>query len=546
MKIAALIFLAILCSLSAFSQRKVKMKQATTLRGSVVNGVRNDWVIGDVIFVQNETTIYCDSAIFNRAENTVQAFGRIRIVEGDSVTCTASGLTYDGNKKIAYLRQNVIFTKLETATLYTDFLDYDRQKNEARYFNNGKLVDSTNTLTSKKGYYNLNTNLASFKTNVVGVNKDYTMTSDTLQYSSKTRFVYFRALTKLEDKEGGVAYYENGYYDTRQKKSDLVKGDFETPTYRLKGNRLYLDDLRKLYKAQGNVVMTSKAENMHIYGDDGFYNRKTGISKVYGHAYAARVTDENDTLFISADTLMSVENEDPKKKRLLAYHNVRIFKSDLQGKADSLVYKSSDSTLYFYKQPVLWANENQMTADSISILLKNKKVSRIYLISNSFVASQDTLKNFNQIKGRKMTAYFQGKDIHHVFVEGNGESLYYALQEKDKEPGKSSRLRNDSIQADSVRIQVMDSVRVHGSGSTKVEKKKKEKINVISGVNRIVCSNMKINFKEGKVHNISFYIKPDATFTPPHELKKDDTVLKGFLWRGSDRPTRKQVTQKSP
>ncbi|MEJ0055777.1 MAG: OstA-like protein [Bacteroidota bacterium] len=229
MKKIAIVFLAVLCSITTFGQRKVKMKQANTLRGSVVNGVRNDWVIGDVIFVQNETTIYCDSAIFNRSANSVQAFGRIRIVEGDSVTCTASGLTYDGNKKIAYLRKNVIFTKLETATLYTDFLDYDRAKNEARYFNNGKLVDSTNTLTSKKGYYNLHSNLASFKTDVVGVNKDYTMTSDTLQYSSKTKFVYFRALTKLEDKKGGVAYYENGYYDTKAKKSDLVQGDLKRP-----------------------------------------------------------------------------------------------------------------------------------------------------------------------------------------------------------------------------------------------------------------------------------------------------------------------------
>ncbi len=258
MKKVALVFLAIACTTACFGQKKVKLQQANTLRGQMTNGVRIDWVIGDVIFVQNETTIYCDSAIFNRAENTIQAYGKIRILEGDSVTCTASGLSYDGNKKIAYLRKNVVFTKLQTATLYTDFLDYDRNKNEARYFNKGKLVDSTNTLTSKKGYYNLYNNLASFKTDVVGVNKDYTMTSDTLQYSSKSKFVFFRALTKLEDKEGGVAYYENGFYDTKEKKSDLVDGVFETPSYRLKGNRLYLDNIRKLYKAQGNVAMTSK------------------------------------------------------------------------------------------------------------------------------------------------------------------------------------------------------------------------------------------------------------------------------------------------
>ncbi|NOT77062.1 MAG: Organic solvent tolerance protein OstA [Cyclobacteriaceae bacterium] len=511
MRRSAIVFMVILCSIHAFGQRKVKLEKANSLRGSVENGVRMDWVIGDVVFVQNETTIYCDSAIFNKADNSVKAYGRIRITEGDSVTVTSNGLTYDGNKKIAYLRKNVVFTKLQTATLYTDFLDYDRPKNEARYFNRGKLVDSTNTLTSDKGYYDLRSNLASFKKNVVGVNKDYTMTSDTLQYSSKTKFIYFRAVTRLEDREGGVAFYENGFYDTKQKKSDLVQGVFETPSYKLQGTRLFLDNIKKLYRAQGKVIMTSKAENMNIHGDEGYYDRKTGISKVYGHAYVERITDDNDTLFISADTLVSIENADPKKKRLLAYYNVRIFKTDLQGKADSLVYVASDSILYFFRNPVLWTEENQMTADSIRILLEKKKISRIYMVSNSFVVSEDSLTNFNQIKGRNMTAFFEGKNIHHVIVKGNGESLYFALQEKEQE-----------------------------------KEGKKEKYTITSGMNKIICSNMRINFKAGKVNNISFYINPDASFIPPHELKADQIKLKGFNWRGFDRPTRQQVVQQRP
>ncbi len=508
MKKASILVLALLCSIGCFGQRKVKMKRANTLRGAVQDGVRNDWVIGDVVFVQNETTIYCDSAIFYRSKNSIEAYGHIRITEGDSVTVTAIRLTYDGNQKIAYLRKNVIFTKLETATLYTEFLDFDRKRNVATYFNDGKLVDSTNTLTSKKGYFDLKTNLASFKSDVVGVNKDYTMKSDTLQYNSNTKTIYFQAYTELQDNEGGKGYYESGVYDTRKKKSDFIHGDFQSPSYRIRGTKLIFDEIRKYYKAKGNVIMTSKDENMNIYGDDGYYDKKNGISKVYGHAYVERVTDEQDTIFISADTLLSIENIDPKKKRLLAYYHVKIFKNDLQGRADSLAYVSRDSTIYFYGDPVLWANENQMTADSIRILLEMKKISRIYMVSNSFVASVDSLVNYNQIKGRKMTAYFKDKLLHHVIVEGNGESIYFALQEKEDE--------------------------VAG---------KKEKFTIVSGMNKIICSNMKINFKEGKVNNISFYVKPDASFIPPHELKKDEILLKGFIWRGSDRPTREQVEQ---
>src|SRR5882672_4221728 len=173
------------------------------------DGKRFDKLLGHVALVQNTTNIYCDSAYFFRSENRLEAFGHVHIID-DSVDITSLRLQYDGTKKIAYLRQNVVFEKLKIAKLFTDFLDYDRIKNEALYFNGGKLVDTTNTLTSRKGYYDVRTNLASFKKEVVGVNKDYTLSSDTLQYNSKTKIVYFREFTKLVDKDGKTAIYEHG------------------------------------------------------------------------------------------------------------------------------------------------------------------------------------------------------------------------------------------------------------------------------------------------------------------------------------------------
>jgi len=494
----------------AFGQKKVKLNHADSLKGSIRDGKRFDKLLGHVAFVQNTTNIFCDSAYFFRTENRLEAFGHVHITD-DSVDITALRLEYDGTKKIANLRKNVVFQKLMIAKLYTDFLDYYRVKNEARYFNGGKLVDTTNTLTSKKGYYDVRTNLASFKGEVVGVNKDYTLTSDTLQYNSKSRLVYFRDFTTVKDKDDKSAYYQNGVYDTRKKISSLNNGEMESPSYRIKGDAYYIDDVKKFYKVKGHVAMTSKVEHLTIFGDDGFYDRKNGISKVYGNAFLARVMDSGDTLFLSADTLVSIENKDPKKKRLMAYHSVKIFKADMQGIADSLVYLSADSTLYFYHDPVLWSDDNQMTADSIHMLLKNKNISRIYMVSNSFVVSIDSLKDFNQIKGRRMTTYFENKKIHHVVVDGNGETIYYVLEEKE-------------IKKDSLLI----------------------KITFLSGMNKTICSNMRINFKGGKVSGINFYVKPDASFFPPPEIKATDRKLKGFTWRGADRPKRKDVVKRGP
>lgn len=482
----------------SLAQSRVTLKQADQLKGGVKDGERFDRVIGNVIFEQSKTIIYCDSAHFYRAKNMVEAFGRVRIIEGDSVTITSNKADYDGNIRVARLRNNVVFTKLAQATLYTDYLDFDRVKNEAYYFNGGKLVDSINTLTSRYGYYQVNTNMASFKRNVNVVNPDYTMKSDSLQYNSASKVIYFRTETTVIDKEGSTFVYEGGEYDTKTQQSDIKQGQAESPSYTLTGKKIKLDDLRKFYTVSGDVVMTHKEENLTIYGDDATFDKQRGIAKVYNNAWLAQVTEESDTLFLSADTLVSIDSQDPKKKRLLAYHNVKIFKSDLQGIADSLEYRQADSMMFFYKAPALWTSGNQMTADTITMLIENKTISKIFMTSNSFVISTDTMKNFNQIKGRKMVAFFRDKKLHQVNVDGNGESIYFALEDET---------------------------------------------NLLMGMNKIICSNIVIRFKDARVNNLSFYTNPEADFIPPHELNKDDMLLGGFEWKAETRPKKKDVVK---
>lgn len=484
--------------ISSYGQRRVKLKDADVLRSGKKGNERFQRLIGNVVFVQNQTTIYCDSAHFYKKENSVEAFGRVRIIEGDSITITGSHLLYNGDAKTAKIRRNVIFTKLETATLYTDYLDYLRPSNQAYYFNGGKLVDSINVLTSSKGYYNVNSNLASFKRNVKVTNPDYTMFADSLQYNSRTKDIFFVTQTTVINKDSSTIVYEGGKYNTITKISDFHEGVGESEDYIIEGDEYDVDAIRNVAKVRGNVVMTSKKENLIIYGQASDYFKAKGITKVYNQAFVAKVTEDNDTLFMSADTLVSIDNEDPKKKRILAYHNVKIFKKDLQGTADSLEYRATDSTIYFYNDPVLWTQGNQLTADSISMLIENNTISKMFLVDNAFVISQDTLLNFNQIKGREMTAELAGRKINRVIVQGNGESLYFALDEKEQ---------------------------------------------TFIGMNKIICSNITIWFQNGKVNNLSFYIKPEASFIPPHELKKEDKTLKGFEWQEKNKPGREDVVK---
>ncbi len=487
----------------AVGQKKVKLEQADRLKGGKIGDERFDRLLGNVILKQNKTTIYCDSAYLFKKRNFVEAFGRVRITEGDSVTITGNKLEYDGNTKKAKLRNNVVFTKLATSTLYTDHLDFDRPKNLAYYYNGGRLVDSINVLTSNKGYYDLNSNMASFKKNVHVKNPDYTMTSDSLQYNSRTKILYFRTPTNVVDKDSSTFVYNDGEYDTKTRRSDLKLGTAESTEYVLESEDFQLDDIRKIYKLRKSVRLISKKENLIIYGQAADYYKTKGIIKIYDRAYLAKITEDNDTLFMAADTLVSIDNADESKKRLLAYNKVKIFKTDLQGLADSVEYRMADSTIYFYQDPVLWSEGNQMTADSIRMLIKNNTIDRIFLNVNAFVVSKDSLFNFNQIKGRKMTAEFKGKKLHRVVVEGNGESIYYPLNE-----GKEGTSEEESP---------------------------------IMGANRIICSNITIRFKDGKVNNLSFYKQPDARFIPPHEIKEEDITLKGFSWKETEKPIKSQV-----
>lgn len=484
----------------AFAQKKVQLKQADNAKRGKKGDDRYERLLGNVILVQNTTTIYCDSAHLYKKKNSVEAFGHVHIVEGDSIDITGSRLEYDGNTKKAKLRNKVVFTKLATATLYTDNLDFWRPRNLAYYFNGGKLVDSINVLTSHKGYYNTTSNLASFKKDVVVKNPDYTMLSDSLQYNSRTKIIYFVAPTTVINKDSSIFEYNRGFYDTRTKISDVKEGTGESEEYTIVGDQYDFDGIRNVGKVRGNVVMTSKKENLQIHGQSSDYFKAKGITKVYNHAYVAKVTEDNDTLFMTADTLVSIDNEDETKKRILAYNNVKIFKTDMQGLADSLEYRPSDSTIYFYNKPVLWSQGNQMTADSIRMLIEHNTISKVFLVANAFVISQDTLLNFNQIKGRKMTAELANSKIKKVIVLGNGESLYYALDDKNKS---------------------------------------------FMGMNKIICSNITIRFVDGKVNNLSFYVKPDAQFIPPHELKKENKTLKGFDWKADEKPLREDVVKKA-
>ncbi|MDO7853034.1 OstA-like protein [Hymenobacter convexus] len=474
---------------------------AGVLTGGIYNGVKIRKIIGNVSFQQGDVFLYCDSAYQYLDNNQVEAFSNVRVVQSDTMTITGDHGFYDATKRTARMTGNVVMRDTRM-TLTAPSLEYDMNRKTAYYTETGHLTDPQNTLDSQEGFYDRNSKVFLFKRNVHLVTPDSELNNDTLRYNTVTKIAYFNGPTRIKGKQGNL-YAEAGNYNTITRQSDFKKNaKVDTPNYLLGGDRLIYNETTLYGVADGHVSLTSKKDNLVLRGDHGKYWRGLGRTKLYGGRPVVRnIGSEKDTLYMAADTLISIEarpGQTTTRTVLYAYPKVQIFRGNLQGICDSLTYDRQDSIIYLNQDPVLWQAKNQLTADSMEIRSKRGKVDEMRLYANAFAVSQDTLLNFNQTKGRNMISYFRDNKIRRVDVLGNAESIFYALD-----------------------------------GDT-----------VTTGMNRVLSANMRLLFLESKLNKISVLSNPEARFIPPHELKPDDERLKNFRWRAKERPTRRQVLGK--
>jgi lipopolysaccharide export system protein LptA len=460
-------------------------------------GVKYMRLLGNVKLKQKETLLYCDSAHFYQEGNYAEVFSNVRVVQG-AITITSATATYYGAQRTANFRGNVVMRD-DKMTLTTPSLFYNMATRSARYTEGGTIVEPDTRLTSQAGNYNMATKMLSFRGNVRVLSKDADIQSDTLQYNTISKVVHFVAQTRIRNEQGDLTA-QGGTYNTITKESVFRGSQVETEDYIVDARNSYFDRSKGYLYASGGVKMTSKdiTNKVIITGQVLQHWKDQGRSKVSGSP-VMRSLVSGDTLFISADTLIAVSHKDPKLKDMLyAYYDVRIFKKDLQGRCDSLTYNLSDSLMYMNRNPILWANNSQLVSDRMEMLMKKKTIDQMKMFNNSFIISQDTLKNLNQIKGRDMIAFFNKGNIRQVDVNGNGESIYFALE-----------------------------------GDT-----------AMTGMNKSVSSDLVLKFQDKKLQTITFLTNPDMAFIPPHELKEPDKRLRGFKWRPEEQPTKAQVLAK--
>jgi lipopolysaccharide export system protein LptA len=503
----------LLCTLSSFGQQqKKKVKfSADNIEGIRKNGMDARHLLGNVVFTQDSVIMYCDSA-WLYPDNSLDAYSRVHIKQGDSLNLFGDFLKYDGNKKFARLEKNIRLLDKDMV-LVTEHMTYDIGKKTATYIEGGTITSKDNVLTSETGYYFASGKMLAFKRKVVLTNPGYTVNCDTLNYSTTSRTAFFFGPTWIRNKKSTI-YCENGFYDTFHDYAQFRKNArINSGHQSLVGDSVYYNHKTGFGKALGHVEVSDTTQHLHITGDYSTHNELNNVSYVTGHALMQQIS-KKDTLFLHADSLKATAVTDSvrllelKKQRALrnnnteierdsvpmirimyAYRKVKFFQPQMQGKCDSLMYTYADSTMHLFRNPVLWSSDNQLTADRIEMTSGNGEIRLMRLFNSAFIISKEDSIRFNQVKGKNMIGYFSGNKLRKVFVEGNGQTIYYA-KEKNK----------------------------------------------LTGVNKADCSDLLIFLKDNQVESITLLNKPDGTMFPHREIAPQELRLKDFKDYSSKRP----------
>lgn len=388
---------------------------------------------GHVSFRHKGATLTCDSAYFFEATNSFEAFGHVKLKQGDTLTLVSDYAYYDGNEQMARSRRNVILTHRGTK-LYTDSLDYDRLYNLGYFFEGGKMVDNKNVLTSDWGEYDTETRDAVFNYDVKLKNPKFYLETDTLYYDVHTRLAHVTGPSTVTSGKSMVKTHD-AYYDTNNDKARLFgRSVLVDEAKEITGDSLFRDEKKGTAEGFGNVIYRDKQNKNEMYSEYFWYDENQGYAYATDHAKLVDYS-QKDTLYLHGDTLKMVSynvNTDSVWRKLHCYYKVRMYRKDMQAVCDSLVYNSKDSVMTMYKDPIAWNVNRQLLGEVIDIFMKDSTIEHAHINGQALsIEKIDEKDHFNQVSSKDMFAYFINGDIHQSDAIGNVQTIFYPVDEKD-------------------------------------------------------------------------------------------------------------------
>lgn len=468
-------------------------------------------LVGHVNIKQGKTLLYGDSIILNTTLNTLEGFGNVHINDADSVHTYADYLRYNGNTKKAILRKKVKLTD-GRGVLTTDSLDYDVSVKIGSFLKGAKLVRNKTILTSVEGFYYGVTRDVIFRKKVDLKDPENHIITDTLEYNTYSQLTNFISPTKIISKTRTIRT-SNGNYNLGTRKGYLYdRSSVDDSTYRFIADEMAIDDSLGLGEFRGNAIYRSKdSASFDLMANNIKTNRKKDIL-LATELPSLLIKQKNDTMYITADSMYAARIDDlPRKmpkardsvgvlkdtslnKYFEAFHHVKIYSDSLQATCDSLFYGLSDSTIRLFNKPIIWSNDNQITGDTVYLFLNNRKPEKLLVFENAFAINKvDTTKYYNQLKGNKLTAWFEDGALVKMKTKGGSENIYFALDEEKK----------------------------------------------FVGMNYSSAQSIEVDFENNEVAKVVFINQLNGKMSPLGQTLKESMQLKGFKWLDNQRPKTK-------
>jgi len=458
------------------------------------------FLVGNVRFDHDGTLMFCDSALFYQETNSFDAFGHVRMRQGDTLSLTGEVLYYDGLDQMARMRHNVVLKHRESI-LYTDSLDYDRMYSLGYFFDGGRLIDKDNQLTSDWGEYSPQTREAVFNYNVRLVNPrppkkaKSVLISDTLHYNTRTGIAHTLGPSNIDDGDNHV-YTEDGCYNSNTDESYLLNRSILQNGYKnLIGDSVCWNGKERIGKAFGNAIYTDTLNKSMFVGNYAMYDDLIGYAEAADSAVLMDYS-QRDTLYAHADSFFLYThhiNTDSMYRMLFAHHHVRAYRKDLQAVCDSLVYDGRDSCATMYKDPIVWQDGQQLLGEKIMAWFNDSTIDSVYVVNQALSVERLDSVHYNQIASKEMHTYFKDGEVHLMVADRNVYVNYYPYDD------------------DSLMI----------------------------ALNHTESSEMKMWMKERKVNRIWM---PAATGTmyPLFKIPKEKLYLENFAWFDYVRPLNKE------
>lgn len=303
---------------------KVFLEQADSIIKTSGFGIEEDrqLVKGNVKFRQMGMWMFCDSAYYFPELNSMDAFGHVRMEQGDTLFVYADKLFYSGTDRYARLRcgatEPTVRMINRNVKLTTDSLDYDLGQDIGWYAHGGRLEDELNVLTSIYGEYSPSTNDATFYHDVElhGEQNDFHMFTDTLYYNTDTKIARIETPTRIETTEDVIKTSE-GFYNTDTgiaellSRSMILHTDSLNRTTTLEGDSIVYDPTTRISRAYSfrvpgkhprPMVITDTARKATLIGGFGIYNDSTREAMASEYPLLMEYS-QGDTLFMRADTI---------------------------------------------------------------------------------------------------------------------------------------------------------------------------------------------------------------------------------------------------